>query len=123
MAYSTGYSSGQGLLGGLSAKPSVAAYGKGRAMSSAAGLGADKAKADTEMAVNQMQADSQMRMQQAGNAVSRAGNESQARIQAGGMANRRALFDTGMQYSQAEANKRRSLDFRQALFNSLTRDV
>lgn len=123
MAYSTGYSPSGSLLGGLSSKPSVSAFGKGRAMAAAAGLGMEKQKADQEMSVNQMQADSQQRMQQAGNNMSRASNESQQRMQAGALGNRQAAFHTGLAYDQAGANKRRSLDFRQALFNSLTREV
>lgn len=122
MAYSAGYNAGGRLLGGLSAKPSVAAFGKGRGMSAQAGLGMEAAKSNQEMAANQQQQDSQQRMQQAGNAVQRAGNESQARIQQGGLANRKATFDLGMAYDQAGRDKKRTLDFRQALFNSLTQD-
>lgn len=121
--YSTGTSAGQGLLGGLSRKPSVAAYGKGRAMSSAAGLGMEKAKADTEMSSAQMQEESRQRMQGASNNMARAGNESQERIARGGMASRMANFNVGMNIEQAGADRRRALDFRQALFNSLTRDI
>ena len=121
--YSTGFSVGQGLLGGLSKNPSVAAYGKGRAMSSAAGLGMEKSKADSGMAMTQMQEDSRQRMQSAGNKMARAGNESQERIQRGGLANRMQNFNLGMQFDQAAVDKKRSLDFRQALFNSLTRSI
>lgn len=120
--YGSGYSSGGTLLGGLSSKPSVAAFGKGRGMASAAGIGMEKQKADQEMNVNQMQEDSRQRMQHAGNMASRAGNETQENIQAGSLGSRMANFHTGLAWEQQNANRRRALDFRQSLFNSLTQD-
>lgn len=122
MAYSTGYNASGRLLGGLSQKPNVAAFGKGRAMSSAAGLGMKQATDNQQMAVDQMQEESQQRMKQAGNAASRASSESQQRIQEGNLANRRSVFDMGMAYDYAQQQKRRATDFRQMLFNGLTRD-
>lgn len=122
MAYGQSQSQKGGLLGGLSANPSVAAFGKGRTMSGAAGVGMERQKNSQELAVNQMQQDSQQRMQQAGNYAARAGNETQERIQAGGLANRMALFHTNMGFEQEGANRQRALNFRQALFNSLTKD-
>lgn len=91
-------------------------------MSSAAGLGMDKQKADQSMAVDQMQQDSRQRMQQAGNYASRAGNETQEQIQQGALASRMANFNTGMRYQQMGSDKRRQLGFRQALLDSLSRD-
>lgn len=122
MSYSGGYNASGRLLGGLSQKPSVAAFGKGRAMSAAAGLGMKQATDNQQMAVDQMQEDSQQRLKQAGNAASRASNESQQRIQEGNLANRRATFDMGMAYDVAQQQKRKAMDFRQMLFNGLTKD-
>lgn len=122
MSYSTGYNASGRLLGGLSQKPNVAAFGKGRAMSSAAGLGMKQATDDQQMATDQMQEDSRQRLQQAGNAATRAANETQQRIHAGDLANRKATFDTGMAYDLAQQQKRRAMDFRQMLFNGLTKD-
>lgn len=123
MSYSTGFSPSGSLLGGLSTKPSVAAYGKGRAMSTAAGLGMKRQEADQAMASEQMQQDSRQRMQQAGNYASRSGNESQERMQQGGLDNRMANFNLGMRYQQRSDDRQRQLNFRQALFDSMTRDV
>lgn len=122
MQYSGGFNAGGRLLGGLSQKPNVAAYAKGKAMSSAAGLGMQAASNDQQMATTQMQEDSQQRLQQAGNAANRAGNETQARIQQGNLANRKSVFDTGMAYDFAQQQKKKAMDFRQMLFNGLTRD-
>lgn len=122
MAYSSGYNASGRLLGGLSQKPSVAAFGKGRGMAAAAGLGMKQATDNQQMSVDQMQEESQQRMKQAGNAASRASNETQQRIQEGNLANRRSVFDMGMNYDYAQRQAKRDLDFRQMLFNSLTRD-
>ncbi len=122
MAYSTGYSAGGRLLGGLSKNPNVAAFGKAKAMSSAAGLGMQKASDDQSMALDQMQEDSQQRMRQAGNAATRASNESQQRIQEGNLNNRRSVFDMGMSYDYASQRRKKDMDFRQMLFDGLTRD-
>lgn len=122
MAYSSGYNASGRLLGGLSQKPSVAAFGKGRGMSAAAGLGMKQATDNQQMAVDQMQEESQQRMRQAGNAASRASNESQQRIQEGSLANRRAVFDMGMGYDYAQRRRKRDMDFRQMLLDGLTRD-
>ena len=123
MSYSTGFSPSGSLLGGLSTKPSVAAYGKGRAMSTAAGLGMKKQEADQSMAVEQMQQDSRQRMQQAGNYASKAGNETQERMQQGGLDSRMTNFNLGMRFQQLGAERQRQMNFRQALIDSMTRDI
>jgi hypothetical protein len=91
-------------------------------MAAKAELGMEAAKGSQELAMNQKQQESQQRMQLAGNQAQRAGNETQGRIQAGNLANRKSMIDMDLAVQGLGQQKQRQLNFRQALFNSLTSD-
>lgn len=112
-----------GILSGLTKKSGDAgAYGKGKAMAAQAGLGLDQANKDQEFGVQQMQADSQLRQQENQNKAQRAGNESEARMQKGALDSRRTVFDTSMNFDYAALQKRRQMQLKQSLLNSVARD-
>ena len=94
----------------------------GKAMAAQAGLGLDQASKDQEFGVQQMQADSQLRQQENQNKAQRAGNESEARMQKGALDSRRTVFDTSMNFDYAALQKRRQMQLKQSLLNSVARD-
>ena len=110
-----------GLLGGLASNPNVSAFAKGKAMESNATIGLQKSQKDQESAVSQMQEDSQQRQRQSQNFASRAGNESQERMRANELGDRRSAFEVGMGFDYASMMKKRQLDFKQTLLNGLSR--
>lgn len=110
-----------GVLSGLRSNPNAAAFGKGRRMEAAAGLGLENAKSAQQSANDQMRQESARRQQTAANATAKSDNETQERMQSAGLRNRASVFDASMKYDYAALNKRRRLDLQQALLNNLAR--
>lgn len=112
-----------GILSGLTKRSGDAgAFGKGQAFAAQAGLGMEQAQKDQEFGMQQMQADSQLRQQDSQNKTQRLGNESEARMQKGALANQRSVFDMGMNYDYAALQRRKDTQLRQTLLNNLARD-
>lgn len=112
-----------GVLSGLRSNPNAAAFGKGRRMQASAGLGLENAKSAQQSSNEQMRQESAQRQQFAANSTAKAGNQTQERIQSAGLRNRANVFDTSLAYDYGALNKRRQLDFQQALLDGLTRSL
>lgn len=110
------------LLAGLSTKGDVGAFAKGQAMADAAALNMDRQQKNQELGMQQMQAQSSQRQKEASNQANRAGNESQERVQAGNLANRRDVFNTDMGFNYAALQRRNHLNLQQALLNGMARN-
>lgn len=118
-----GFNPGQSLLGGLRTRGAAAPFAKGQAMASAAGLNLEAAKQDQQLGMQDMENQSQQRMANARNQAQKAGNETQERIQRGGLANRSAAFDLGTRFDYAGLQKRKQMQWQQALLNNFAREV
>jgi hypothetical protein len=118
----SGSSPKRGLLSGMTAKGDVAAAGKGRAMQEAASMGMETAQQNQQMAMQQMQDQSQQRQREAQIRGRQDDTDTQARIQAGGLDNRRQAFDIGRQFDYAALQRRQSLNLQQALLNNMARE-
>jgi hypothetical protein len=108
------------LLSGLAKRSSP--YGRGLAMQAEAGLGMDRAQKQQELSLRQMQDDSQNRQQQGQASVQKAGNEAQERVAQGSLNTRAGVFEQGMGWDYANADRRRQLAYQQMLLSGLARD-
>lgn len=118
-----GFNPGQSVLGGLRTRGAAAPFAKGQAMAAAAGLNMEAAKQNQQLGMQDMENQSQQRLASARNQAQRAGNESQERIQRGSLANKSAAFDLGTRFDYAGLQKRRDLQWQQALLNNFAREV
>lgn len=109
---------GKQSTGGQAASQAAAGAG----MAGAAALNMDRAKSNQDLGVQNMQAESQQRQQNAQTQTQRGGNESQARIQGGELANRKSTFDMGMAFSYAELHKRKQIQRQQSILSGLAKE-
>lgn len=110
------------VLGGLRAGPGTSQMAKGLAMQNEAGVGLERAKQGQQLAASQMQADSQDRLNQAQNQAQQAGSDAQSRTQESALHSRAGAFNLGQAYDYAGLQKRKSLQWQQALLGNLMRD-
>lgn len=121
---SVGYSP-SGLLSGLRTKQpgDVGAFAKGQAMQGAAALGLESAKQNQQMGMKAEQQESQMRQAQSQLAAGKAQNSTQEQMAAGALANRQRNFNLGNAFDYAGLQKRKQLQWQQALLNNVAQDV
>lgn len=122
MQQAVGFGSGSRLLSGLSQKPNVSAYAKGRAMQDASGLDMDREQKNQELGVQQMNAAFQQRQQDSQNKARQSQNATDERMQAANLANRQQVFNLGMNFDYAGLQRRNQLNLQQALLNGMARD-
>ena len=116
-----GFNPSSRLLSGLSPKPNVGAYAKGKAMQAASGLEMDREAQNQKMGVQQMQQDSQQRQQQNQTSAQRGANESRERMQGAELDSRRSVFDVGNQFNYATLQRRNQINLQQSVLNGLAR--
>lgn len=118
----TGFSPNARLLSGLSKKPNVSAFAKGKAMADASGLNMDRESKNQEFGLQQMNEASQQKQQLDQQAAQRAGNASRERQGNAELTNRNAVFNMGMNFDYAALQKRQDTSLKQTLLNGLARD-
>lgn len=123
IAQAVGFNPGKSLLSGLAKRPGDAgAFATGQAMAGAADLNLSREQQNQQAGVEQMQADSRLRQQNNQNQAQRGQNEVQERVAQGALDSRRTVFDKGLEFDYAGLRKRKQMNIRQALLNSMARE-
>jgi hypothetical protein len=97
-----GFNPSQSVLSGLKTTGNAGAYARGAAMQGGAEMGMKAAQQNQQMGVQQMQQQSEQRQKANANQTQKAGNQADESLANESLANRNAVFNTGMNYQYAQ---------------------
>lgn len=118
-----GFNPKSSLLSGLKGKRNTAAgqMAYGQAMAGAADLNLARQNQNADFGMKQFEADQGLRMAKAQNSAKQQLDNSGYRVAKAGLANRKSVFDTNMNFAYDQLRKRQSMDLRQSLLNQVAR--
>ena len=122
MYNAVGFNPQPSLLGGLSSKGNVGAYGRGLAYQNAASQGMAAQQKNQQFGVEQMQQQSALRQRENQNNAERSMHGADEKMQGQQLQNRNAVFNTGMNYDYAQMNKQRQTQLLNTLISSAARE-